>query len=79
MNEVSWELKEHIGVLSTAPTGWSKELNVVALNGKPEKYDIREWCNNHTRMRKGMTLNAEEARRLRDLLNEINFEEAAKS
>lgn len=72
--EVTFELKEHIGVLSAAPTGWSKELNLVSWNGKAEKYDIREWCDNHTRMRKGATLTEEEMRALFDLMKGLDLE-----
>lgn len=66
--EVTFELKEHIGVLSTSINGWSRELNVVSWNGKTEKYDIREWCDNHTHLRKGITLTREEAKILCELL-----------
>ena len=50
------EIVEHFGVLSTAPTGWTKEFNLVKWNDRPEKYDIRDWSPGHERMSKGVTL-----------------------
>lgn len=66
--DVTFDLKEHIGVLSTSINGWSRELNIVSWNGRPEKYDIREWSDNHTHLRKGITLTRDEARTLCGLL-----------
>lgn len=37
------------------------------------KYDIREWPPDHGKMCKGVTLTAEELKKLRDLLNELNL------
>lgn len=71
--EVTFELKEHIGVISTSINGWSRELNVVSWNGKPEKYDIREWSDNHTHLRKGVTLTAEEMRALKELILDLEL------
>ena len=31
--EVRFEILEHIGIISTHPTGWNKELNIVSWNG----------------------------------------------
>lgn len=66
--EVTFEVTRHIGVLSTSITGWSRELNLVSWNGKPEKYDIREWADNHTHLKKGLTFTREEAKILGELL-----------
>ena len=56
-NEVTFEIKEHLGVLGTDNRGWNKELNIVEWNqsGYP-KYDIRSWSPDHTKMTKGITL-----------------------
>ena len=42
-NEVRFEIVEHIAVLTEQPTGWKKELNLVAWNEREPKYDIRDW------------------------------------
>ena len=38
-DEVTYEVVEHIGILAAYPTGWKKELNRVAWNGNPPKFD----------------------------------------
>ena len=65
--EFSFEIKEHIGVISTNENGWSKELNVVSWNGQPAKFDIRDWDEDHQRMTKGVTLLDRDMRKLVDL------------
>lgn len=66
--EISYEIVKNIGVLSTSSKGWTKELNLVAWNGREAKYDIREWSPEHDKMGKGVTLSAEELEALRNLL-----------
>lgn len=55
--------------ISQLAKGWSKELNLVSWNDAAPKYDIREWSPDHAKMGKGVTLTAEELKKLRDLLN----------
>ena len=45
--EISFEIVEHIGVLSTGSKGWTKELNLISWNGREPKYDLREWSPEH--------------------------------
>ena len=66
--EVTYEIVEEIGILSSQPTGWTRELNVVSWNGGQPKYDIREWSPLHDRMSRGVTLNEQEMRMVIDLL-----------
>ena len=66
--DFTYEIKEELGVLSTAKSGWQKELNLIAWNGKEPKYDIRDWAPDHEKMGKGITLTEEEAAKLRELL-----------
>ncbi len=65
--DFSFEIKEHIGVISSNENGWSKELNVVSWNGQPAKFDIRDWDQDHQRMTKGVTLLDRDMRKLVDL------------
>jgi len=53
--------------------GWTKELNMVSWNDREPKFDIREWAPNHERMGKGVTLNREEMKKIKDILNEIDL------
>ena len=66
--EFDFTIVEEIGVLSTSPKGWRKELNLISWNNRAPKYDIRDWAPNHEKMGKGITLSEEEAENLKKLL-----------
>lgn len=68
MAEIKYEITEEIGVLAETTRGWRKELNLVSWNDREPKYDLRDWSDDHTKMGKGITLNKDEVRALRDLL-----------
>lgn len=72
MDKVSYEVLEHLAVLSISPKGWRKELNLVSWNDRPAKFDIREWSPDHSKMSKGITLNNEEMSELKKKLLEID-------
>ena len=65
----SYEIMEEIAVLSKNNKGWQKELNLVSWNGKPPKFDIRDWAPNHEKMGKGLTLTNEEMETLKLFLS----------
>ena len=67
-SEISYEIKETIGVLSTSAKGWQKELNLISWNGAAPKYDIREWAPEHEKMGKGVTLSEDEMKKLIEAL-----------
>ncbi|TYV81365.1 hypothetical protein FZ045_01790 [Listeria monocytogenes] len=69
MANIEYEIIEEIGVLSENVRGWRKELNKVSWNGRPPKYDIRDWSEDHEKMGKGITLTDEEAEVLKKLLD----------
>ena len=54
--EISFEIVEHICVLSTGSKGWTKELNLISWNGRAPK---------------GVTLSKEELEALKDLLQKM--------
>jgi hypothetical protein len=66
--KIEYAIEESIGVLSEGKTGWTKELNLVSWNGRPAKYDVRDWGPEHKKLGKGITLTAEEAAALAALL-----------
>lgn len=66
--DVTFEIIEEIGIISTVETGWAKELNLVRWNGGVAKYDIREWDPSHQRMSRGITIKEEEMRRILELM-----------
>lgn len=65
---IEYEIIEEVGVLSENTRGWRKELNRISWNGRPAKYDIRDWAEDHEKMGKGITLTDEEAEVLKKLL-----------
>ncbi|MDD2418072.1 MAG: YdbC family protein [Oscillospiraceae bacterium] len=73
MAELKYEVVKSLGTISQAPSGWSKEVNLVSWNDRDPKYDIRDWAPDHTKMGKGITLTGDEIILLRDLLNEIDL------
>ncbi|MGM0218878.1 YdbC family protein [Enterococcus sp. AZ126] len=58
--EFSYEIVEEIAVLSENNQGWRKEFNLVSWNGRPPKFDLRDWSADHEKMGKGITLTNEE-------------------
>ena len=58
--EFSYEIIEELAVLSDNNKGWRKELNLVSWNGRPPKFDLRDWAPDHEKMGKGLTLTNEE-------------------
>ena len=73
MAEIKYEITEELAVLSESAKGWTKELNMVSWNDREPKFDIREWSPDHERMGKGVTLNREEMKIIKYILNEINL------
>ena len=74
MPEIKYELIEKVGVISSGTNGWDKELNLISWNEREPVYDIRTWSPDHSKMGKGVTVTAEEAKVLRDLLNALNLD-----
>ena len=73
-DELQFEIINHIGVLSTSPSGWITELNRVSWNGKEPKYDLRTWAPDHTKMGKGITLSEGDIIALSEILKkEVAF------
>lgn len=79
MSEIKFQIVEHIGVLSDDKT--ATELNIVEWSGRKATYDLRRWKSGEGEKTpyKGLTLNVDELRALRDILNGmevLNNEEA---
>lgn len=70
-SEISFEIIETLGVLSTSAKGWTKELNLISWNGREPKYDLREWSPEHDKMGKGVTLSKEELDALKGILEKL--------
>ncbi|HEY8890350.1 MAG TPA: PC4/YdbC family ssDNA-binding protein [Clostridium sp.] len=63
------------GVLSEDAKGWKREINIVSWNDRKPKIDIRDWDEDHLKMRKGITVSKEELNKLKEILNAINIVE----
>ena len=72
----SYEITERIAVLSTATTGWERQLNMISWNGREPKYDIRDWSPDGSKMGKGVSLTLDELRTLKGILEELDLGEA---
>lgn len=59
--------------ISEGSGGWSLELNKISWNKKAPKFDLRSWSSDHQKMGKGITMTADDVRKLRDLLNQIEI------
>lgn len=75
MTDFQYEILEELGVLSTNPKGWRKELNIISWNGRPPKFDLRDWAPEHSKMGKGVTLSNEEFSELKALLKRMDENE----
>ena len=70
MSDITYEIVMQIGILSQSGSGWTKEVNLISWNGRPPKYDIRDWSADHSQLGRGVTLTRQELLALRDLLNQ---------
>ena len=77
MADLKFEIIKPLGVLSEGSKGWTKEINLVSWNERKPKADIRDWAPEHEKMGKGITLNYEELKMLKEFLNGIDLETLA--
>jgi len=73
MADLKFEITQTLGVLSEGSKGWQKEINLVSWNERKPKIDIRDWAPEHEKMGKGVTLNNEELKKLKELLDGIDL------
>jgi len=72
--EFKFEIIEHVGIISSSPSGWNREVNIVSWNeGKP-KLDIRDWAPDHQKMGKGISMTNEEIALLMSVLEEFDLD-----
>ena len=53
---LQYEIKKNVKVLNTYTSGWTKEVNIISWNGGDDRYDIRDWSPDKSKMSKGVTL-----------------------
>ena len=71
MTEIKYDIIETLAVLSEGSKGWKKELNLISWNDREPKYDIRDWSEEHVKMRKGVTFTLSELQALKEALNKL--------
>lgn len=74
MADIKYDITKTLGVLSEGSKGWQKEINLVSWNDRQPKIDIRDWGPEHEKMGKGVTLNKEELKKLKELLEGMDLE-----
>lgn len=74
MADFTFNIEKKIGVIASYNKGWNKELNIVKWGEYPPKYDIRDWNEDHTRLKKGVTFTEDELVELRDILNGMDLD-----
>lgn len=72
MADFQYDITEKIAVLSEKGN-WTKELNKVSWNGRPAKFDIRDWNHEEGKIGKGVTLSDEEIKELKLTLNDMEL------
>ena len=72
--KITYPIQDVLGDLSVAANGWKKELTYTSWNNRDEKFDLRSWNPDHSAMTKGITLTKEEILKLKDILNDIDFD-----
>lgn len=77
--DITFNITQHLGILGTSQSGWTKEVNLVEWNGKPAKLDIREWDPDHDHMSRGVTLRRRETLMLLEILARSFGRELAES
>ena len=66
----TYEIYKHIGAISKANNGWTKELNFVSWDCREPVYDIRTWNYDHSEYGKGVTITAGEMKNLQALIKD---------
>lgn len=72
--KITYTIQDVLGDLSVVANGWKKELTYTSWNNRDEKFDLRSWNPDHSAMTKGITLTKEEILKLKDILNDIDFD-----
>lgn len=77
MAEFMYKVEKDLGILSENKE-YTKRVTLTGWNNKPSKIDIRDWFrfddDEERKAAKGITLTKYEAKKLRDILNEMDLE-----
>ena len=73
IDDFTFNIVKPLGVLSTAPSGWTKEINILSWNNGPDRLDIREWDANHEKMSKGISFNQDEFNKFVEIISSFDI------
>lgn len=62
------QIVRHIGVISTYPNGWTKEVNIVRLDDDRLVYDIRKWSEDKSKFSRGVIFDQHEMEKLKNII-----------
>ena len=68
--DLKYEIINELGIISEGTKGWKKAFTRVSWNQGEPKYDIRAWDADYEKAGKGVTLDEEELRMLKKLMDE---------
>ena len=74
MAQLNFNIQDVCGTLSENKDGWRKELTFISWNNRAPKFDLRSWDPDYQAMTKGITMTKEEVMKLKDVLNEMDFD-----
>ena len=76
-SEIKFEVTQELGVIEdpyNPDVTMVKQLNMVSWNDKTAKADIRGWNEDRSKMTKGITMNVDELKSLKALLDSIDLD-----
>ena len=74
MAQLNFNIEDICGTLSENKDGWRKELTYISWNNRAAKFDLRSWDPDYQAMTKGITLTKDELIKLKEILNEMDFD-----
>lgn len=72
MDNIKFNIEQHIATLSGNEGEVTKQLNIVSWNEKPPVIDVRTWSSKNQPY-KGVTLTIDEAKALKTALNSLEM------
>lgn len=73
MDNIKFNIEQHIATLSGNEGEVTKQLNIVSWNEKPPVIDVRAWSSNGKKPYKGISLSIDEAKALKTALNSLEM------
>jgi len=72
--KLQYEVIAKLDVIGESDSGWTKELRVISWKGRKGQFDLRNWSTDGNTMSKGISLQKDDLKKLRDLLNTMDLD-----